>query len=178
MSKEQQKTMSVLLVVSLCLNLFLGGLILGGAVMKHRVDRFQPVEEFAPPIRSFLSPREIIRQSAPETREKLKGLAFRDLDELRPSLESVHAARVRLYDLLAAEQLDEEAVRQAVIDLAKAERDVQVASSKTMIKMMLLMTPEERERLMKLSEKPWHHDRHHRDEHRGRWEDRHDDDDD
>ncbi|TNE42538.1 MAG: periplasmic heavy metal sensor [Alphaproteobacteria bacterium] len=176
MSEAQQKNMSILLVASLCLNLFLGGLILGGAVMKHRYQGFQPIEDFAPPVRSFLSPREIIRQLDPETRAKFKGLAFRDLDELRPSLEKIHEARVHLYELLAAQELDEEAVRQAVIDLAKAEQEVQIASSKTMIKMMLMMTPEEREQLVKLSEQPWHHERHHRSERRERWKDRHSDD--
>jgi uncharacterized membrane protein len=162
MSEKQQKRMSLLLVLSLVLNVFVIGAIAGGSFMHDQFGFGKSKLQHAPPIRSFMNPRQLVEGTSPETRQKLMKVARKDLREIRPELDAVHKARREIHDLMTAEILNPAEFQQAIARLAEAEKSAQIASGETLIKMLGVLTPKERKEMAENGMK-----RNMRDGHRG-----------
>jgi uncharacterized membrane protein len=147
MSENQQKRMSLLLVLSLVLNVFVIGAFAGGSFMHNKFGLGENEIQHAPPIRSFMNPRQLVEGTSPETRQKLMKVARKDLRALRPELDAVHKARREIHEIMTAETLDPKEFEQAIARLAEAEKSAQIASGETLIKMLGVLTPEERKEL-------------------------------
>lgn len=165
MSDNPKRKLSPMLAISLTVNIFAFGLIGGALVMSHQSGLFLSGSHHAPPIRSFMNPRHLLEKASPETRHRLREVARQNLHDLRPELKKVHEARKVVHDLLREKELDREAIVSAISELAEAERNAQIASGETLILMLDVLSPEEREQLLQHSGRPDHKrdERHRRD---------------
>lgn len=71
-------------------------------------------------------------------------------EAIQPSMERLREARSSLNDLIHAEQLDENAIRQAAADVAEIEADVAVARAQHFQQMRQILTPEQLEELQQM----------------------------
>lgn len=155
MSKPKAMLYASVLLISLALNLFLGGLLIGWTWLKmpppHQDD--------------FVSgnPFEILH-AVPEARDKLDPILRRHTPDIGPKLEQMHLARHAIRDQLRQDEVDIDALRTSLTTLRQAEMAMHSASHETFLAIIAELTPAQRQQLITYHARP-HKDKdrkHHR----------------
>jgi len=148
MSDAEKKRVSLLLALSLALNVFIIGGVIGGlAVGAHFGPRHPGMDMQHGSPKPFISPRSLMREAPPEMHRKLMGVMREDWRGLEPHLADVHAARENVVAKMTADPFDGAEMTAAIEGLAEVEKQAHIASSETLIKMLHLLSAEERQRL-------------------------------
>jgi uncharacterized membrane protein len=136
---------SILLIVSLCLNLALIGL---GAVMFFR---------FPPPsdAKNGLSAGALMRM-VPAEQSKIQAVIEAHRGKLHALRQQALAARVQLFDVLSAQAFDKDAFAKATTDLEAADVALEAENLKTTADAVALLTPDERAQVASGLRKPNH----------------------
>lgn len=168
------------LIVSLCVNLILAGVI---AVALLRVVT-RPPEPIAPPaalpagneraqLRQLLSPR-MMFAIAPEKRDQIHAVLKAHREKVDALRAQTDAARKDVRDRFIAKSFDKPAFEKALARLHKADSDLEAEVLKVSLELSGLLTPEERARAAtykphrhgpggmgggKRGDKGWHHGR-------------------
>lgn len=149
MSETKPRRYSILLVVSLALNVFFVGTIVGGTVIGRSLHGGSGERHRTPPIHSFASPRRVLGEVNPEDRGALIKQVRKDMKAIRPLLHEVGQKRRGAMDAMAAEAFDEAIVLRAFEALVAAESKAHSASNETLIAMLATLSVEERKRIVK-----------------------------
>ena len=88
-----------------------------------------------------------MREAPPEMHRKLMRLARQDWRDLEPRMKDVHAAREAVVAQMAADPFDGKELTAAIARLAEMEKQAQIATSDTLVKMLELLSVEQRQRL-------------------------------
>lgn len=137
MNALKAKPWAVLAMISLALNLFLGGLVLGKVL---RPDR--------PP--AHMGPISLFRASKeldPKSQELVDKVRDKHGDEIRERMGRTMTARTRAIDALCAEQFDEAAVRDTFDAFRKESDGAHDAMFASLVEVAKQMTPEQRKAL-------------------------------
>lgn len=149
MSETKPRRYSMLLVVSLALNVFFVGTVVGGTLVGRSLHRVTGEKIHTPPIHSFASPRRILGEVNPEDRGALVKQVRKDMKAIRPLLRDVGQRRREAMDAMAAETFDEATVLKAFEALVAAESEAHSASNETLVAMLATLSFEERKRIVK-----------------------------
>lgn len=163
MSQDNRKSFwesKSLLILSLALNIFFVGTVVGGFVVGHRIHERTQAVRHAPPIHTFGSPRKLMRHLEPEDREVMSKLMRSEMEEMRPRLKEVGNLRHKAMETLKADPFDARAAEKAFADLAIAEAKIHEESSQTMVKMLEALPKEKRAEVVRRMHE------HRRDRHR------------
>lgn len=138
----------MLLVISLALNVFFVGTVVGGAFVGGALHYKAGENRHAPPIHSFASPRRILHEVRSEDREDLVKQVRSDMKALRPLLQDVGKARRTAVEAMRSDTFDAETARQAFDALVMAESKAHGASNETLVRMLSALSAEERKRVV------------------------------
>lgn len=148
MSESTSGRGRILLVVSLALNVFFVGTVVGGTLIgrsqHHRSDEVR----HAPPIHSFANPKRILHEVNPQDRKALVKLVRGDMKALRPLLKDVGAARRTAIETMRSDTFNTEATLAAFENLVAAEAKAHSSSNRTLVRMLATLSDEERKRVV------------------------------
>lgn len=153
MSEPSQPRSHLGLIVSLCVNLLLAGVIAMAAYRHFSLDRPMPPEPGAmqpqPPertqVRQLLSPR-FFFHIAPEKRDQIRDIAKAHRPRLDALKEEANTARRQLLEVFSAPQLDKAALQKALDRTQKADAAVEIEVMKLTAEVAPLLSAEERKK--------------------------------
>lgn len=148
MSETKSGRGRILLVVSLALNVFFVGTVVGGTMIGRALHLRSGEARHAPPIHSFASPRRILHEVKPEDRKALVKQVRSDMKALRPLLNDVGTARRAAIEAMRSDTFDTEATLSAFEVLVGAEAKAHGASNQTLVRMLASLSDEERKRVV------------------------------
>lgn len=134
-------SLSVALVVSLCANAFMGGVLLS------RSARHPPSEMMAGASEGRGALRDFASAMPPEMREPLLQGMRDQRQMIGDRMRHVQAARQASIMALKAEPFDSEALRSALADQRAAQSEVQAVVHEGILNSVARMTPEQRQQL-------------------------------
>lgn len=138
----------ILLIVSLALNVFFVGTVVGAALIGRSLHHGSDEVRHAPPIHSFASPRRILHEVKRQDRKALVKQVRGDMQALRPLLKDVGAARRTAIEAMRSDTFDTEATLAAFENLVAAEAKAHSASNQTLVRMLATLSDEERKRVV------------------------------
>lgn len=148
MSETRSGRGRTLLVVSVALNVFFVGTVVGGALVGRALhDRSDGVRH-APPIHSFANPRKILHEVKSEDREALVKQVRGDMKALRPLLKDVGKARHAAIEAMRSDTFDADVTLAAFEALMGAEAKAHSASNETLVRLLAALSDEERKRVV------------------------------
>lgn len=161
---------NVALIVSVCVNLLLAGIIAMAAFkfMTHRPEPPAPVQvEPAPAVersrvRQVLAPRALMR-AVPGKADAIHGVIDRHRDRLDVLRAAMYGARRDVLQAFAAPDLDQGAFEKALVRMQAADAAFETEVLKVAVEARLLLTPEERKRAAEMRPfgRGFHGGRHH-----------------
>jgi Spy/CpxP family protein refolding chaperone len=150
------RRLAIALVVSVALNLFLGGFILA-----MRAFRADAGHERGHRHGHFIGPRGLLRDGDPAVERAVRGVMQRRERALRAQGEKLRASRRAASAAFAAEPFDAQALERALAELRAQTMESQRLMHQALVEVAPSLTPEQRERLPKraLSRTPGFGDR-------------------
>lgn len=148
MSETRSGRGRILLVISLALNVFFVGTVVGGAMIGRALHTRSGDVRHAPPIHSFANPKKILHEVKPGDREALVKQVRGDMKALRPLLKDVGKARRAAIEAMRSDIFDAEATLSAFDALMGAEAKAHKASNQTLVRMLATLSDEERKRVV------------------------------
>jgi len=142
MSQTRKRWLGGLLVVSLALNVFLGAFFLGRAVFDHDRDR-----DHGRMLTMRMELKALAKALPEDAREALHAQLKNRAQEMRPVFHGIRDTRREITELLAADTLDEAALRQAFDGLQDGLGKVHGALQEIVFDAAQDMTPEQRQRM-------------------------------
>jgi len=142
MSRSRKRWLGGILVVSVALNVFLGAFFLGDVVFDHDRDK-----DDGRMLTMRMELKALAKALPEEAREALHSQLKNRADEMRPVFQNIHDTRDEITELLAAETLDESALRQSFNALQASLGKVHGALQEIVFEASKDMTPKQRQRM-------------------------------
>jgi uncharacterized membrane protein len=137
------KTLRILLIVSLFLNVFVIGSVVGAAVMWKRSDTQRPVAGIGRPARL----RQAAEALTPPNRRMLRQSVRAAVQSLQPQTERTRAARREARRLLVQPELDRPALEAALAQARNADNAIRARLEAAVVDTASRLSLEEREAL-------------------------------
>lgn len=135
---KSSRTLKILLAASLLGNVFVGGVLVGGA-FKDRVEREPP-----PGMQGYVRPQVLV-QSLPEARRNdVRLRLMSEIPRVRPLFREMFTSRRDLVDVLSGEPLDIVKLRDVMERVSTAESELRGTSFDIFLELMEELPPEER----------------------------------
>jgi len=141
-SARRPRWLGFVLIASLAVNLFLGGIVVGGWV----AGGGPPLPAWQPGAGLRAFPR-LIETLPPEARAEAADILAEHRGEIRRSLVALHRARRDVFQLLAQETVDRPALEQAFATLRARMTAAQAAVQDALIEVSVSLPPEQRRAL-------------------------------
>lgn len=129
----------IIFIVSLAINLFLGGIAIGWYMQKVH-DRGPPFSQ------EWTNPRAIL-QALPEAREHIQPILRRNAAIVHPKIQESQRAKREVRKQIQADKVDVAALTQAFTRLRQTEFDAKTAIHQVFIEVISTLTPDERRQL-------------------------------
>ena len=129
-----KKVLNILLITSLALNLFLGGIFIGNLIFGKSSRPFPPHLKW------------ITESLHDDARRELRPLMREHAISTRPLRRALRESQKEFITALVAEPMDELAISKATKDLQEHSANLQNNMHEQMIKLMRKMTPEQRKK--------------------------------
>jgi uncharacterized membrane protein len=132
---------TIVLGLSLMLNLMVGGIVLGGAFGKHRAERMTGASYVQ------LIPRNFFRSLSRDRRDELMQIVKENRDDLRGLREAYESNSLKLADVLEKDTFSIDDVRGTVTAFSTGTESLAARGGEVVVKIVSQLTPEERKLL-------------------------------
>ena len=132
---------TLLLGLSLMLNLLVGGVIVGGAFGPHRAERLAGASYVQ------LIPRNFFRSLSRERRDELMQIVKDNRDDLRGLRDAYESNSLKLADALEKDSFSIDDVRSTVTAFSTGTESLAARGGDVVVKIVSQLTPEERKQL-------------------------------
>ncbi|MEM7017474.1 MAG: periplasmic heavy metal sensor [Pseudomonadota bacterium] len=150
-------TFAIILIISLSLNLFIGGFLVGQAFMKSGERHRMGPSPFKPHM------MRLVKQLPEDKQEAVKPIVKSYRQQFRGQIRQMHQARRAVIKALEKESLDEAEVMRLLGELRQAQDASQTVLHEHLVKIASHLPPEQREKALFSKSK-----RGHRSKERGR----------
>jgi uncharacterized membrane protein len=137
----KSKAWTVLLGLSLMLNLLVGGILLGGFYGKQRTERLAGASYVQ------LIPRKFFRDLPPQRRQQLIQIVKDNRESLIELRDAFEASSLKLADVLDQPNFALPDVQATVSEFAKGTENLAMRGGDVVVKIVSALSPEERKRL-------------------------------
>jgi uncharacterized membrane protein len=129
----------ILLIVSLCLNLFLIGVVAAGLVAARQREAMG-----AGPGNSPFHPRNLAAMLPPAGKDKVEQITRENRSKFMPVLREVRQSRLEAFRVLQQEPLDKAKFVAALDDVRRADAKLADEGQRVVVEILEKLTPEER----------------------------------
>jgi uncharacterized membrane protein len=141
---RKQQIFILTLIISLIINIFLGGILIGKRFYGAHPDFHSPPHMRLPPM--YLE--RLLEDLPPEKAELVRPIIIEHITQFRAHFRDITASRRAVYEQLTAEKVNQQALSEAIVIMQQNVQKTREIMYKTLIKIAIHLDKTEREKLV------------------------------